>query len=47
MQKQFMEQNSFFLDAIDCEAIKSQANAHHQKSLPGILKNTCELYVTY
>ena len=57
MQVQGMDQNSLFLNAIDREAIKSQANGHHQKSLPGkditlkttqsFLKNTCELYVTY
>ena len=35
MQVQGMDQNSFFLDAIDREALKSLTNAHHQKSLLG------------
>ena len=30
-----MAQNSFFLDEIDREATKVQANAHLQNSLPG------------
>ena len=57
MQVQVMDQNSFLLDAIDREVIKSWAYVHHQKSLPGkdimlkatqsFLMNICELYVTY
>ena len=35
MQVQGIDQNSFFLDAINREALKSQTNAHHKKSLPG------------
>ena len=30
-----MAQNSFFVDKIDCEAMKVQADSHLQKSLPG------------
>ena len=57
MQLQGMDRNSFFLDAIDREAIKSWADAHHYISLrekditlkttQSFLKNTCEVYVTY
>ena len=36
MHVQNMAQNSFFLDEIDREATKVQADAHLQKSLPGI-----------
>ena len=50
MQVQGMDQNSFFLDTINHEAIKSRAGAQHQINLPGkdaMLKTTqsctCEL----
>ena len=33
MQLQGMDQNSFFLDAIDLEAIKMRADFHHQNCL--------------
>ena len=33
MRLQGMDQNSFFLDAIDREAIKTRADAHHQNCL--------------
>ena len=43
-----MAQNSFFLDEIDCEATKMQANAHLQNSLPGkgIPLKTTQTYLT-
>ena len=47
-----MAQNCFFSDAIECEAIKARANAHHHNCLPGkdialkttFLTSSCELY---
>ena len=35
MRLQYVAQNSFFLDEIDFEATKVQADAHLPKSLPG------------
>ena len=45
---QDMAQNSFFLDKIDHEATKMQANTHFQKSLPGIgiLLKTTQTFIT-
>ena len=54
MQLQDMAQNSFFPDAIECEATKARANAHHHNCLLGkdivpkttqtFLTTSCELY---
>ena len=54
MQLQDMAQNSFFPDAIEHEATKARANAHHHNCLPGkdivpkttqtFLTTCCELY---
>ena len=35
MRLQDMAQNRFFSDAIEREAIKARANAHHHNCLPG------------
>ena len=57
MRVQDTRPNSSILDTTDREAIKVQADAHPQKSLPGYViaiktaqaffKNTCESYLTY
>ena len=48
MWNQSMDQNSFFLDAIDQEAINNQADTHHQNCLPSndiMPKSTFKSYV--
>ena len=48
MHVQNMAQNSSFLDEIDREATKVRADAHLQKSLPGIgiSLNTTQAFIT-
>ena len=44
---QSMDQNSFFINAIDYEAIKSKTNTHHHKGLPGkdIIQKTIQSFL--
>ena len=48
MQLQDMAQSSFFPDAIEREAMKARANAHHHNCMPGkdIVPKTTQTFLT-